>query len=172
MTATATAMLVLLPFTVAWAQEAGPPTDSGRENPEGPPPRHGPPPIEHVLQRHAQRLALTPEVTAEIEAIAEASRSALDALHLEHRAAHDAMRALLSSPEPDEVAVMAQADVIADVDARMHKERLRAMLAIRRLLTAEQLAELVAIHEEERGQPGADRRGPPPGMGPPMGGPR
>ncbi len=78
---------------------------------------------------------------------------------------------LLSQDDPDEAAVMQQAETIGKVETEMHKHRLSTLLAVRALLTPEQRAELTRIREEMRGEGrgrGGWRRGPgpPPGFGP------
>lgn len=137
----------------------------------GPP--HGPPPgagmLVRLLEENQERLGLQDSVFAEIRALADAERKAVDALVERKRSAHEAMRALLDAPVPDEGRVMAQADVLGEIDIQLHKERLRTLIGIRKLLTTEQLAELNKIHEERRprrgeGPPDWHRRGggPPP----------
>ena len=68
------------------------------------------------------------------------------------------MRALLDEPVPDEGRVMAQADALGEIDIQLQKARLHSLIGIRKLLTADQLAELNKIHEERR--PPRMREGP------------
>ena len=124
---------------------------------------HGPPPLDRVLQEHAESLGLAPEVEAEIREISGASRAEGEAIRRSLHETHDALRAMLGSESPDEAEVMSLADEIGALETQAHKSRLRAMLRIRALLTPEQRRALVEINEKRRGR---HRRGPPPG-GPP-----
>jgi len=141
-------MLASALVTAATAGAQGPPPPDGHR---GRPPRpHGPPPIERVLERHAERLGLSDEVAAEIRRLSETERQQGEVLRRRLRVLHDEMRALLSADAPDEARVMEQAERIglAEIEARKH--RLSGMLRVRGLLTKEQRAELVEIHAEER----------------------
>ncbi len=141
---------------VAFAQRPGP----------GRPPGAGM--LVRVLEENRERLGLQESVLEQIRAIAATERKAVETLDGRKRSAHEAMRALLDEPVPDEGKVMAQADVVGEIDIQLQKERLRSLIAIRKLLTADQLAELNKIHEEHRPRmgDGQGRRhhgdGPPP----------
>lgn len=106
-------------------------------------------PAEHIA-RHAERLGLDEATQAAIAEIATSSKAADEALEEQMRAARERMRELLSAPETDRDAVMAQADELDALYARMHRNRLEAVLRIHELLTPEQRAELVRIREQER----------------------
>ena len=67
---------------------------------------------------------------------------------MELRDAHEEMRNLLSREAPDESAVMQQAEGIGELELEERKNRLRATLQIRALLTLEQRQELIRIREE------------------------
>jgi Spy/CpxP family protein refolding chaperone len=111
--------------------------------------RRGPDPG-HFIDRHGDELGLDAETRAAIQAIADASREesaqARDAI----RPQHEAMRALLSQPMPDEAAVISQHDRIEALKSDQRKIRLEAMLAIRKLLTPEQREQLVDMRGERR----------------------
>ncbi len=115
-------------------------------------PSHGPPPIERVLERHSERLGLDAETREKIRAIAREGREAGEPRRDELRALKRELRALLSREEPDEAAVLDQAEAIGRVETELQKQRLRTMLAIRALLSPEQRRELVRIHEEMRAE--------------------
>jgi Spy/CpxP family protein refolding chaperone len=133
-----------------------------------PPP---PPPIEVILEENADRLGLDPAVSQQIEAISIESRQRGEVIRGRLHAAHDQMRALLSQENPEEEAVMRQADTIGELETEARKDRLLGMLRVRALLTPKQREELVRIHEERRAErPRRGRRGPPP-HGPPDGHP-
>lgn len=132
--------------------------------------RHGPPPFEQVLERHAERLGLDDAARARVRAIADAARPEGDRLRNELEDRQREMRELLGADAPDEAAVLAQADRIGAAETALQKQRLRTMLEIRAILTPEQRAELVKIHAErkerwrERKMRGGRDAGPP---GPP-----
>ena len=138
------ALLLGLLFVVAPAL-AGPP--GGGRPPHG---RKGPPPIHHVLERHADRLGLDDTTRRRISTIAEEAQLRDRELHRELRARHDAMRGLLDAEEPDRAAVLALAEEIGALENQAYKLRLGSMLDIRALLTPEQLEALVEIRGEER----------------------
>ncbi len=161
-TAVAVALLTLGLAAGASGEERWPRPPPPPGGPPGPPPHHrgGPPPIERVLERNAERLGLDPATEAEIRAISSASRAEGERIRASLDAAHRTMRALLSQDAPAEAEVMRQAEQIGALETEAQKSRLRAMLRIRSLLTPEQRAVLVEIHEERRARRG-ERRGPP-----------
>jgi Spy/CpxP family protein refolding chaperone len=114
--------------------------------------RRGPPPIDRVLEENAARLQLSDATRAQIQQIAEASRSEAETHHGQLRALHDQMRDILHQDSPDEAAVMRKADEIGAAETALQKQRLHTMLEIRALLTPAQRAELVKIFEEHRSQ--------------------
>ena len=114
---------------------------------------HGPggaPPIDGVLERHADELGLDPGTRERIHGLAEQAREASQPLDEELRELHDGMHALLEQDSPSPMAVMQQAERIGSTETAMHKQRLAAMLEIRALLTPEQRAKLVQIFEARR----------------------
>ena len=113
----------------------------------GPP---GPPPLDGILDRHADELGLDPAVRARIHDLAAQSRQAAQPLDDELRTLHEGMRAMLEQESPSADAVMQQADRIGAAETDLHKQRLQTMLAIRALLTPDQRAKLVQIFEAHR----------------------
>jgi Spy/CpxP family protein refolding chaperone len=116
------------------------------------PPHHwdhhrGPGP-ERFIERHAKELGLGAETLEAIDEIVEESHDRWEALDEKLRDEYEALHELLSQEVPDESAVMSQVEVISALKLEAHKNRLRAMTAIRRLLTPEQRQELVRIREE------------------------
>ena len=120
------------------------------ERPERP--GRGGPPLERILTRHADRLELDEETREAIAAVGREAREERETLRSELRREHRALRELLALDRPDEAAVLAQAERIGAVETRLQQERLRTMLAVRGLLSAEQREELVGIHEERRAE--------------------
>jgi len=171
--ALAAMLLVLTLAGVALAQQQ-PAAAGGAPPGEGRGRGHRPPPFDDMLERNAERLGLDDKTRAEIRGIAdgarEESRGAEERLH----GLHDEMRNLLDQPAPELEAVLHQVDRIGAAETELHKIRLRTMLRIRGLLTPEQRAELVRIHEEWRrghGPSAPSGDGPAPGAPPPPGPP-
>jgi len=111
--------------------------------------RRGPDPGRFV-DRHGAELGLDAETRTSIQAIVETSRAQADQSRAEIQAEHESMRALLSQSSPDERAVMSQNDRIEALKSQRRRNRLEAMLAIRKLLSPEQREKLVGIQEAER----------------------
>jgi Spy/CpxP family protein refolding chaperone len=117
--------------------------------------RHRPPPIDAILEAHADRLGLDAATRDRIRGIAEASRAEEAPLDERLDDLEREMRRLLRGASPDEKAVMSQADRIGAVRTERHKHRLRTMLRIRALLTPAQREELVRIYKERKARRGA-----------------
>jgi Spy/CpxP family protein refolding chaperone len=109
-------------------------------------------PVGDLIARHAERLGLRGDALAQVQAVVKVSGVRHAELLAKLDAARDAMRSLLSQPVPDAAAVMAQADAIGAVETELHKNRLRAIMEIRALLTPEQREELLKIREERRAE--------------------
>jgi Spy/CpxP family protein refolding chaperone len=124
-------------------------------------------PVGGLIERHAERLGLSGEARAAVQAVVDASGVRHAELLADLDAAREAMRGLLSLPVPDADAVMAQADAIGALETALHKNRLRAIMEIRALLTPEQRSELLRVREEERARPEREH-----GECPPPGAPR
>lgn len=101
--------------------------------------------------RHAQRLGLDDESRqrmGEIVARSGEQDAALrERLHAKRQQLRDLMKA---SHQPDEQTVMERADEIGRIEVEIHQNRLRAILALREILTPEQRQELMRIREESR----------------------
>jgi Spy/CpxP family protein refolding chaperone len=138
---TAAIAFALIGAAVAVGAASAKPPGPGRPGPGGPGP-------EHLIEENADRLGIDDDTRDAIRKIAEASRERSDALSERLHAAHEEMRHLLDADEPDEDAVMAQAEAIGALHVDKHKNRLRALLEIRALLTPEQRQELVKLREE------------------------
>lgn len=118
--------------------------------------RHRPP--GELVARHAERLGLDADTQAALERILEESGARYQELKDEKYAAREQLGALLSAPEPDRKAILAQADVVDALRSRASHHKLEAILRIHELLTPEQRAALIAIRAEER--PSKRKRGP------------
>ncbi|MGH0038395.1 MAG: Spy/CpxP family protein refolding chaperone [Myxococcota bacterium] len=122
----------------------GPPPGWG--GPPGPPG----PPIERMFDRLSGELGLDDETRARVEALAAADRAWQEERRVELARLKEGMRTLLDQDEPDEDAVMKQAEAIGALETEVQKQRLRTLLAVRAALTPEQRARLASIHSERR----------------------
>jgi Spy/CpxP family protein refolding chaperone len=109
------------------------------------------------IDEHGDELGLDGDARESIQAIVDASRSRSEQMRGEIRSERETMRELLSQSSPDEAAVMSQNDRVEALKSRQRKNRLEAMLAIRKLLTPEQREQLIAIREERRRDRGEGR---------------
>jgi Spy/CpxP family protein refolding chaperone len=115
-----------------------------------------------ALERHAERLKLEPRVLEQIRAIGERDRETMAPLYERKDREHARMRELLAGTSPDEARVLDQAEVLGAIETDLEKQRLRTLMQIRSLLSAEQLGQLAQIREERRGRKrhhGRGRRG-------------
>jgi Spy/CpxP family protein refolding chaperone len=102
---------------------------------------------DRFIAEYAERLGLDQETLVTIRTIVEASRAQGETLRADLRQAYAQMRALLSQEEPNEAAVMQQADAIGALELAARKQRLLVMLRIRALLTPAQRQELSRLQE-------------------------
>jgi Spy/CpxP family protein refolding chaperone len=131
--------------------------------PPGPPRPHGPP-HEARLEHLVESIGLDEKTLTEVYKVIDASKAEHRELRRKLREVHDRMHSLLEQKEPDEAAVMAQADTIGALETEIQKQRLRTVLQVRALLTPEQRAKLLELlrarrsHGPCRLRPPADRR--------------
>lgn len=150
--------------SAATANEDGPPgPGSGWRG------RHGPPPIDRILERHAEELGLSDAVREQVRGVAEAAEEEQQPLDDALAEQREVLHELLSQDAPDADAVLRQADVVGAAETEVHKQRLRTLLAVRALLTPDQRRTLVQIFEERRKRMDGHRwgGGPPPEPQPP-----
>jgi Spy/CpxP family protein refolding chaperone len=102
---------------------------------------------DRFIAEYAERLGLNQETLRTIHTIVDASRAQGETLRADLRQAYAQMRALLSQEEPNEAAVMQQADAIGALELAARKQRLQVMLRIRALLTPVQRQELSRLQE-------------------------
>jgi len=97
--------------------------------------------LEHLVRG----IGLDEKTLAEVSKILGTSKTEHKELRRKLREAHERMRSLLAQEEPDETAVMAQADVIGALETEVQKQQLRAVLQMRALLTPAQRAKLLEL---------------------------
>jgi Spy/CpxP family protein refolding chaperone len=111
---------------------------------------HKRPPLDELLERHAERLQLDEGALARIREVEDASRPEHERLAGELHALRHEMREKLGEDAPDRETVMALADRIGAAETALDKHRLSTLLEIRALLTPDQRKELVEIFDERR----------------------
>ncbi len=103
------------------------------------------------LERKVSRLELAPETEKAVYAALDEARAARRSLDRDVHAAHEKMRALLEQDRPAVADVLAQADVLGELESRLRKADLKAMVAVRSLLSPQQWQALHEHrHERER----------------------
>ena len=100
------------------------------------------------LDRVAGRLELDEATRAAIRDVVESTRMDASETRSAIRQARATLARLLAEDSPDEAAVMAQAEVVSDLELQARKQRLAAMIRIRKLLTPAQRAGLVGMRRE------------------------
>lgn len=157
-------LLLPLPAGLAFAEPPG----------DRPPDGRAWTPPEERLERQLRELGLDSSQLDKTHAILVEARRAGEKTEEQMRKAFDEMRALLEADLPDEAAVMRQEDRIGAIRTEGHKAMLRALLAVRAELNAEQRQKLNEKMRREgppgppgmfRHRPGAPREpGPAPGQ--------
>ena len=98
----------------------------------------------HRLEEKLKTLGLDPNQQAKIQGILDAAKPQREQIRTQIRAAFDGMHTLLDQENPDQAAVLAQADTIGQLTTEAHKEMLTTLLAVRAELTPDQRAKLKA----------------------------
>ena len=102
----------------------------------------------------AEKIGLSDETQLKIKQLDLDSRKALRELQQKTRAAMDKQAKLLKEPKIDEAAVMAAIDELFDLRKEMAKSQTKRMIAIKSLLTPEQLEKateaMKSVREERR----------------------
>lgn len=132
------ALPMLAALSLAAAAQARP---GGQPEGHGGRGRHGGPGLEQ-LERKVENLDLTDEKRKAIYAVIDEARGTQRDSRREIRAAHERMRELLSQEAPQEKDVLALADSIGTLETKAAKEKLRSMLRIRGMVSAEQWQQL------------------------------
>lgn len=126
------------------------------------PKRHGPP---IFALRYADRLGLDADTQTKLQEIVSESRAANEGLHEKLHEARDQLVEQLEATTPDEATVMKRADAVSAIEGEIHRNRLRAILDIRKLLTPAQREELVRLASEHPRREGRHRGPHPRGLG-------
>lgn len=122
--------------------------DSSRGQPGHHP--HTGPKAGRFIEKHAERLGLDAATRQTIRQIVEEARDTGQTIRASLGRVRAEMRDLLEQDHPDETTVMGQAEKIGALQLEARKNRLRAMLRIRALLSPEQRQTLTALREQKR----------------------
>lgn len=137
--------LALIPLTwlavAAPAQAFGPMGGGPRYGPM----RGGPPPAGGLVDLHADELGLDDATRQAIRGILETSHEEGSTLNRQVRDARETLHTLLDAEPVDRNAVMAQVEVVGQLETEAEKHRIESMLAIREQLSPEQRAKLVEL---------------------------
>ena len=102
------------------------------------------------LEGMAAALGLDAESRAGLSRVMERAGQRRQALGRQEHEAYQALEKLFEEPLPDQQAVMARLDELADLEAQAHRDRATTRLEIRRLLTPEQREKLVGMKKQRR----------------------
>lgn len=102
------------------------------------------------IEKYAERLEIDETTRGTIRRIVEEARTRGQEIRASLDQARAEMRNLLTQDSPDDTAVMRQTEKIGALRVERRKNRLRAMLQIRALLTPQQRQALTALREQER----------------------
>lgn len=117
---------------------------------DGPGRHHGPPPIDHILERHADELGIDAATLGRVREIAAHAQAEEAPVRAALYTARERLHELLRRDAPDLAAVLQQADVVGAAETDLHKARLRTLLAVRAILTPAQRQGLVELFEAKR----------------------
>jgi len=119
--------------------------------PGGPGGPGGGPGMEGRLEKELGKLGLSDSQNQKVQAILTAAKPQRDAVRSQMKQAFQDMRALLDQDNPDQGAVMTQADKIGQIQTQAHKDMLTTLLAVRAELTPAQRTQLrESMHEHMR----------------------
>lgn len=116
----------------------------------GPPFGRGGPQIAEFFERDAAAIGLDEKARARAREVVAAARIEEVRIHGEIRRARLGLRDLLSAEQPDEAAVMRQAELLGARATDALKHRMRTLLAVRPLLTDEQFVRLRELRHGRR----------------------
>ena len=119
--------------------------------------RQAGPPAARFIEKHAEQLGIDETTRQAIQGLVEEARTRGRETRASLKQARTELRGLLEQDSPDEAAVMQHAERLGALRTEVRKNRLRAMLQIRALLTPEQRQALTALRQERRS--GHRRRG-------------
>lgn len=123
---------------------------------KGPRGSNGPP---RRVTEFAEKLGLDEATIVKLRGVEGEGREEGHAIRLRLKVLKAELRELLGSEAPDESTVMEKADAIGKLETDARKIRLRTMIRVRGLLTAEQREKLVRIHSRRKSRGGGKHDG-------------
>ncbi|OQY30142.1 MAG: hypothetical protein B6244_00830 [Candidatus Cloacimonetes bacterium 4572_55] len=106
------------------------------------------------LERFGDEIGITEQQEEELKSIRFAAEKEIIQLKADAEVAKMDLRQLMDEDRPNEDAIYRQVDVIAELNAKIHKKRVGNRLAIKRILTDEQEAKLKEIRGDARAERG------------------
>jgi Spy/CpxP family protein refolding chaperone len=104
------------------------------------------------LEARVDALVLDESTRARVDEILDRAREEQRALRPQLREAHEQLQALLKDTEASEDAVLAQADKVGALRTEAHRQKLRTLLELRGVLSAEQWEQLQHKPRRHRGE--------------------
>jgi Spy/CpxP family protein refolding chaperone len=102
------------------------------------------------FELHAAKLELSPQDLDAIEKLMAQSAEGDKALRAGLSVEQAKMKLLLAAPEPDFDALMAQADLVGQIEIQITKHKLATLLKVGELFTADQRRQIQELMAEER----------------------
>jgi len=101
-----------------------------------------------MMKKQAEKIGLSEEIIAKIDAAIEASKAEETKLRDENRDALAKLNEVLSKNLPSEKELMAAADKVGELASKSRTQKMKSVLEIRSFLTAEQLEKFMEIRNK------------------------
>jgi Spy/CpxP family protein refolding chaperone len=103
-----------------------------------------------MMKKKAKEIGLSEETIAKVDAAIEANKAAEKKLREENRDALTKLNEVLSKNLPSEKELMAAADKVGELASKSRTQKMKSVLEIRSLLTAEQLEKFMELRNKAR----------------------
>jgi Spy/CpxP family protein refolding chaperone len=103
-----------------------------------------------MMKKKAKEIGLSEETIAKIDAAIEANNAAEKKLREENRDALIKLNEVLSKNLPSEKELMAAADKVGGLASKSRAQKMKSVLEVRSLLTAEQLEKFMELRNKAR----------------------
>ena len=101
-----------------------------------------------MMKKQAEKIGLSEEIIAKIDAAIEASKAEETKLRDENRDALAKLNEVLSKNLPSEKELMAAANKVGELASKSRTQKMKSVLEIRSFLTAEQLEKFMEIRNK------------------------
>jgi Spy/CpxP family protein refolding chaperone len=101
-----------------------------------------------MMKKKAKDIGLSEETIAKIDAAIEANKAAEKKLREENRDALTKLNEVLSKNLPSEKELMAAADKVGELASKSREQKMKSVLEVRSLLTAEQLEKFMEFRNK------------------------